>query len=300
MEHASSHPTAPAEPEQVSGLERMSSVIERDIIPRLLQSHRAGPFPPGLLAAAEGALARAPAPGPDASAAPPAPEAAPALEVEAERVMELVRHLTAPEEEAVDAYLDAVLEGGISCEAVYLDLLAPAARRLGAMWEDDSCDFVEVTVALGRMQRVLRSLSHLFLAGAAGQQPAGRIFLTCLPGEQHTLGLVMVAEFFVRAGWWTDLGHPVSEADLLQSVRGEWYDVVGVSMACDGSLPRLKREVQAIRRASRNPAVRLMVGGRAFDADPALVRRVGADGTAGDARQAPAHAAALLAEAGSR
>lgn len=296
MEHASRNPAAPAEPGQPSGLERMAGAIERDIVPRLLQAHRAGPFPPGMLIAAEGGLGRGAAPGPGTE--PAAPE--PAVEVEAERVLELVRYLTAPDEEAVDAYLDAVLDQGISCEAVYLDLLAPAARRLGALWEDDRCDFVQVTVALGRMQRVLRSLSHLFLAGASRQQPAGRVFLTCLPGEQHTLGLVMVAEFFVRAGWWTDLGHPVSEAELMQSVRGEWYDVVGVSMACDSSLPRLKRELQAIRRTSRNPSVRLMVGGRAFDDDPALVRRVGADGTAGDARNAPAAAAALLADAASR
>lgn len=298
MEHASRHPTAPPEPEPSSGLERMSGAIERDILPRLLQAHRAGPFPPGMLMAAEAALAREPA---SASSDEDAAFGGAALGAEAERVLELVRHLTAPEEEAVDAYLDGVLEDGVSCEAVYLDLLAPAARLLGTMWEEDTCDFVAVTVALGRMQRVLRSLGHLFLAGAATPgQPAGRIFLTCLPGEQHTLGLVMVAEFFVRAGWWTDLGHPVSEAELMQSVRGEWYDVVGVSMACDSSLPRLKRELQAIRRASRNPSVRLMVGGRAFDADPALVGRVGAHGTAGDARGAVGAAAALLAEAAAR
>lgn len=269
-------PQAAASPEP-SGLERMASAIERDIVPRLLASHRAGPFPPGMLIAGD-ALA-------------PAPSADPG----AERVEELVRRLTAPGEDAAEAFLDAILEEGVSCEAVYLDLLAPAARLLGTMWEEDTCDFVQVTLALGRMQRVLRSLSHLFLAGAAPRAaPAGRIFLTCLPGEQHTLGLVMVAEFFVRAGWWTDLGHPVSEAELLQSVRAEWYDVVGVSMACDGSLPRLKRELQAIRRTSRNPAVRVMVGGRAFDADPALVGRVGADATARDAREAAAAAAALL------
>ena len=273
-------PATAASPEP-SGLERMASAIERDIVPRLLESHRAGPFPPGMLIAADAMLA--------AEAA-----ADPAAVPDTERVVELVRRLTAADDAGLDGYLDGVLEGGVSCEAVYLDLLAPAARRLGDMWEDDRCDFVQVTLAVGRMQRVLRSLSHLFLAGASREAPAGRVFLTSLPGEQHTLGLVMVAEFFVRAGWWTDLGHPVSEAELLQSVRAEWYDVVGVSMACDSSLPRLKRELQAIRRTSRNPAVRVMVGGRAFDADPGLVGRVGADATARDAREAPATASALL------
>jgi methanogenic corrinoid protein MtbC1 len=277
----------------------MSAAIERDIIPRLLQSHRVGPFPPGMLSAADEMAARPAQPPPSQNAAHP--DISPAPDLDAERVLELVRRLTAPEDGTVDAsvdgFLGGVLDEGFACEAIYLDLLAPAARQLGVMWEDDTCDFVQVTLALGRMQRVLRSLSHLFLAGAGRTEPVGRILLTCLPGEQHTLGLVMVAEFFVREGWWTDLGHPVAQSEMLHAVRSEWYDVVGVSMACDSSLPRLKRELQAIRRTSRNPSVRLMVGGRAFDADPGLVRRVGADATAGDARTAPAAAAALLADA---
>lgn len=269
---------------ETGGLERHSAAIEREIVPRLLEAHRAGPFPPGMRIAAEPSLAEADAP--DAAAA--------ADEIRSVHVLQLVRALVGPDEDAADAYVDAVLDAGVACEAVYLDLLAPAARTLGVMWEGDTCDFVQVTVALGRMQRTLRSLSRLFLAGAAREAPAGRIFLTCLPNEQHTLGLVMVAEFFVRAGWWVDLGHPMSEAELLHSVASEWYDVVGVSVACDSSLSRLKRELQSIRRGSRNPGVRVMVGGRAFDEHPELVRRVGADSTARDAREAPEIATALL------
>lgn len=295
MARAPRRSTAPPQPEPDSGLERMASAIEREIIPRLLQTHRAGPFPPGMLSAADEMAGRPTQPPPTENAAHP--DISPAPELDADRVLELVRRLTSLDDEAVDTFLDGVVDEGFACEAIYLDLLAPAARQLGVMWEDDTCDFVQVTLAVGRMQRVLRSLSHLFLAGAARTEPAGRIFLTCLPGEQHTLGLVMVAEFFVREGWWTDLGHPVSQSEMLHSVRSEWYDVVGVSMACDSSLPRLKREVQAIRRTSRNPAVRVMVGGRAFDEDPGLVRRVGADATAVDARRATVAAAALMADA---
>lgn len=295
MARAPSRSSAPSE-SAPSGLERMADAIERDIVPRLLQSHRVGPFPPGMLSAADQMAGRPTQPPPTENAAHP--DISPAPELDAERVLELVGRLTSlDDDESVDGYVAGVLDEGFASEAIYLDLLAPAARQLGVMWDDDACDFVQVTLALGRMQRVLRSLSHLFLAGSARTEPVGRIFLTSLPGEQHTLGLVMVAEFFVREGWWTDLGHPVSQSEMLHSVRSEWYDVVGVSMACDSSLPRLKRDLQAIRRTSRNPAVRVMVGGRAFDDDPRLVRRVGADATAGDARGAPAAAALLLADA---
>ena len=251
------------------GLANFAPALEREIVPRLLTAHRAGPFPPEMLSRAGETL-------------------------DAARVEELVRHLRGPDDGRAERWVDDLLDEGMTSEAVYMDLLAPAARALGRMWEEDTCDFVEVTLTLGRIQRVLRSLSHLFLADAAAGEPRGRVYLCGLAGEQHTLGLVMVAEFFVRAGWEVDVGQPVDGEGLLQALRAGWFDVVGFSIACDHSLPRLKREIRDARRASRNPGVRVMVGGRVFDADPALVRRVGADATASDARQAPEVAAALL------
>lgn len=271
MEHASSRSAAAAplrDGRPSDGLERHAAAIESQLIPRLMATHRAGAFSPEALARAGAALSEA-------------------------RVEDLVRRLRAPDDALLDGFVEELLEAGVTSEAIYVDLLAPAARRLGTMWEEDTCDFVEVTLALGRMQRVLRSLSHLFLAAAVPDEPAGRIFLTSVPGEQHTLGLVMVAEFFVREGWSVDFGHPLHEADLLNAVRTERYDVVGFSLACDSSLPRLKREVRDVRRVSANRALRVIVGGRVFDENPQLVARVGADATARDPREAPRAALAL-------
>ena len=50
MERVPQRRIAPAP--QPGGLERFSRAIERDIVPRLLEAHRAGPYPPGMLMAA--------------------------------------------------------------------------------------------------------------------------------------------------------------------------------------------------------------------------------------------------------
>lgn len=263
--------TAPRSEQDVSpGLERLAAALEREIVPRLLVASRAGPFPPNLLAAAGRSL-------------------------EAGRVEDLLRLLRGADEQAAEAYLRDLMDAGMTLEAACMDLLAPAARRLGTLWEEDECDFVEVTIAVGRMQRVVHSLGSLFACAPAGPlAPAGRLYLTCIPGEQHTLGVLIVAEFFLRDGWAVDLGHPLDDVDLRGAVRESWYDVVGFSVACDSDLLRLRREVRSVRQASRNPDVRVMVGGRPFVERPDLVRRTGADATAADAREAPAVAAALL------
>lgn len=207
----------------------------------------------------------------------------------------MVRLLRSAEEGAAAAYVRTLIDAGAPLESLYLELLAPAARRLGVLWETDECDFVEVTVGLGRLQRLLRELSQLFLAHAPAGQTVGSVLLTCVPGEQHTLGLVMVGEFLLRDGWRVCVGAPWTEDDLLTMVRAEWFDVIGYSVGSAQRLPALRREIRRLKGASRNPNLQFMVGGPLFADQPTLVAEVGAHAHASDARQAPQVARALLA-----
>jgi methanogenic corrinoid protein MtbC1 len=201
-------------------------------------------------------------------------------------------------EDAAMAVANALLQRGVPTEAIYLDLLAPTASALGDLWNADTCDFVEVTVALGRLQRVLRQLSRVFIASPSpGSDTVGRVLLSCIPGEQHTLGLFMVAEFMIRDGWGVSVGPPLTEAELLDLLRHEWFDVVGFSVTCDSRLSRLQREIRKVRACSRNSSIGIIVGGRVFNDRPELVGRIGADACAVDAKAAPETARELVARA---
>lgn len=201
-------------------------------------------------------------------------------------VDDFLRAVRGPQESAAEQVVRRLTEAGVSVEHVFLDLLTPTARRLGELWEQDACDFVEVTVALGRLQRVLRGLSRLFADDLDAAEATGSVLLTCLPGDQHTLGMFMVAEFFLRDGWLVNVGAPLGTGGLLDTVRREGFDLVGLSVSRASQLPTLERVIRDVRAYSRNSRVRVLVGGPPIAADPSLGSRVGADAAAVDARQA--------------
>lgn len=193
-------------------------------------------------------------------------------------------------------YIESIRSRGVPLSSIYLDLLAPAARRLGAMWTADTCDFTQITVALWRMQQVMYDLSPSFQASTfhATESPK-TIMLTPVPGSQHTLGILMVGEFFRRAGW--DVrGEPAITRDrLLHDIHHQSFDMVGISVGSEPQLRDLDALIHDLRQASMNPSLAVMVGGPVFSHQPELLQHIGADATAIDAQSAVAQAEALVA-----
>lgn len=198
------------------------------------------------------------------------------------------------DEERCPAIVNDLIDAGLPLERICLDLLAPAARALGKGWEEDEVDFLEVTLGLGRMQRVVRDLGRRVAAETLLSPDAGQAFLCAMPDEQHSLGLAMVAEFFVADGWGVTVGHPIGNSDVVKEIAAHWYDVVGLSAGVVERVPKIRELVASIRKASLNADLSIMVGGRAFNDNPALVQRVGADASAPDAAQGPMVARTLV------
>jgi methanogenic corrinoid protein MtbC1 len=183
---------------------------------------------------------------------------------------------------------------GQRLDAIYLELIAPAARHLGKLWEEDRCFFTDVTIALGAMQQILRELSPQFRSevncdsGSAvpSVNSGRRMLLVPASGEQHSLGLMMLADFFARAGWDVTGSETPAGADLFRLARDQWFDVVGMAVGCDRRLELLAADIRTLRATSRNRDVQVMLGGPILAGHPEYVGVVGADGMAADARQA--------------
>ena len=212
-------------------------------------------------------------------------------------VQAFAKLVLAPDENVAHACIDAMRSSGISVETIYTDLLAPVARYLGEMWNEDLCDFTEVTVGLGRLQQVLRELSPAF--GHSNTSASGnRVLLLPGPGEQHTFGLVMVAEFFRRAGWDVGGGPWEAGADPVVMVQREWFDVVGFSLGNIDQLDDLAACIKSVRASALNKSICVIVGGPLFLANPEYVEYVNADAASTDGAQAPGLATRLLAARG--
>lgn len=254
--------------------EWLQRTIEREIVPRLMLAHRLA-----------GAEARASA---SASASSLMPGSA-----DVDALTALILQDDGP---ACSLFVERLRGQGVAMETVFLELLAPTARKLGVMWERDQCDFTQVTLGLWRLQNLLFELSP-DLPEFAVDPTVGprRAMFTSAPGSQHTLGLLMVSEFFRRAGWdvWSEQSATLEE--LLDVARSDWFDLIGVSASTDSQINGVTSLIRSLRRVSRNPRVGLMVGGPIFLARPELVASVGADFTAVDARQAVAAAESFAA-----
>ena len=198
------------------------------------------------------------------------------------------------DDEAALVYVDELLAKGSTVESIFLDLLAPAARHLGTLWESDAADFAKVTLGVGRLQLIMRRLSDRF---ADEQEPIHvneSVLLTIIPGEQHSFGLSMVAEFFRRAGWNLCTGPFSSHQELTSLVHEHWFDIVGFSVSSDRRLDELKQDIRDIRRDSRNRNVGIIIGGPMVVAQPDLVATMGADMMSADATTAPQQAHGLV------
>lgn len=246
----------------------VNSLIEEQIIPRLLIAHSSD-VPRNR---ATGALSVDPS---DAASFASLP-----LDLDAEDLLEVV---------------EGFLQRGVSVESVFIDLLAPSARRLGQHWEEDECDFLDVTMGLWRLQEVMRQVALRYPADDSGGNFTRSALFSPVPGDRHALGTLMIEEVFARAGWQTEALIEPKRKELLQIVAERHFDVVGLTVSCDCTNASLANLICAIRSVSRAPKVQVFIGGRMVNANPGIVDEVGADGTAPDARSALVLAEKLVA-----
>jgi methanogenic corrinoid protein MtbC1 len=235
----------------------LAQMIEADIIPRLLLANGR----PGEAALGAG------------------------LEADGQDIDDFARMMIGLDLARAGLVVAGAIARGVTIESVLLDLFAPTAKRLGEMWVEDLCTFTDVTVGLCALQSLLRS----YTCGEVVEPSVmhdGRVLVAAAPHEQHTFGVLILETFFRRAGW-DVVGMPMSSREeVLGAVSRRSFSIVGFSLSRDAALSELRDLIGATRRASVNPEIAVMVGGRVFNDAPGKVRFVGADLTAADADKA--------------
>lgn len=144
---------------------------------------------------------------------------------------------------------------GFTCVAD--DLLAAAARRLGERWEDDTLSFVDVTVGVSTLFRVnacLRRDSH-----ASAPNDERRAVFATLPGQTHTLGIILAAEAFRRSDWDVALQLEADADTVVDAVEETHASLVGFTAGRETSLQEIGAVIQRLKTASRPP--RILLGG---------------------------------------
>jgi MerR family transcriptional regulator, light-induced transcriptional regulator len=246
--------------------------IESEIIPRLMAAHQATAKPTAF-----------------------SHPAATGQSISQAEIVEFSELVLENESAVCQGFIREIQGRGVALQTIYLDLLAPAARRLGELWLADQCHFTDVTIGLWRMQQVMYDLSPVFQGEQSQIAGKRKIMLTTVPGSQHTLGILMVVEFFRRAGWnvWSEPG--IELPQLLREVGDSWFDIVGISISAEPQLKDVPELIANIRQKSKNPSISIMVGGPLLVAHPEYAEQIGADVASVDIHDAIAQAERLVA-----
>ena len=185
---------------------------------------------------------------------------------------------------AAAAYVTVLRDRGLSMETLCIELLEPTARALGEMWDRDECDFIDVTLGVARLQKLLAIFNETHKVAALDTRR--HVLMAMTPGNQHDFGVKMVEKFLSAAGWQVETDLTGNLDDIVDVARRRYFAVVGLTAGSDQQIDSLRSTIAALRAHSKNRATGIMVGGPMFTADPTLAAEVGADATAPNAAAA--------------
>lgn len=228
------------------------------------------------LAEAGGAAAGAPLPHEPLDELPAAYLAA-ALAGEQRRALEMLRE---------------AMRGGMDVRDVYGSVFAPVQREIGRLWLTNGLTVAEEHYITAIAQV---AMAQLYEDVSPGEPMDRSVVVACVGGEMHELGARMVADFFEMEGWDSHyLGANTPAESIVHAIKQFSADVVALSATMSYHLVDLAEVIRAIRADAATREVPVLVGGHPFTLAPELWRRIGADGTARDARGAVALASQLV------
>lgn len=237
---------------------KLARVVSGDIVPRLLRLHSVV--------------------GPDA---PPVELLIETLAPSSADIDGLADIVLGADLEAAAAYVMVLRDRGLSMETLFVELLEPTARHLGELWEQDACDFIDVTLGVARLQKLLAVFNNTHSAPMLDSRRT--VLMAMTPGNQHSFGVAMVERFLVAAGWQVQTELAATAEEIARAARDQWFAVVGLTMGSELQTESLRSTIARLRSISRNRAIGVMVGGPIFTANPGLAQEVGADATAPNA-----------------
>lgn len=190
---------------------------------------------------------------------------------------EFVALITREGPQKTERFIAELLNLGMSVNSIILELIPRIARKLGDQWVSDSLSFSEVTIATGRLQKLIYSLDHLFQETRTNPSTTHSILVTAAPGSHHTLGPLILSNYFTWAGWNVLSESTPSQRYIETTVANKSLTAIAISIADYDQLDQLPTLIQSIRNKSRNPGIIVLTGGSLYNVDAMSFGHIKAD-----------------------
>ncbi len=162
---------------------------------------------------------------------------------------------------------------------LYLDVITPVMERVGALWQQGRLSVAD--------EHLATSLVGLAMAQIYARLPPTEVVpgkvavVACGPGETHELAGRMFAALLEARGWDVSyLGAGVPPAELLTHLERRKPLLLALSVTMAFNLGATADVLHELRGEPAWERLRVLLGGRGLDPEPALAHRMGADGWA--------------------
>ena len=183
------------------------------------------------------------------------------------------------EPHAAAAVVDEALSSGLSSVEIQSRVIAPAMWEIGELWELGQLTVAEEHLATAVSHHALARVYPGLLGHA--QRRGDTVVVAAMQGEQHVLGLRMVADVFDGAGFEVRfLGADVPEGSLSAWVSEHRPAIVALGVTMPLGAATLARQLQALRDS--NPETGLIIGGQGV---PEALKHAGGVRYAADTEQ---------------
>ncbi len=185
-----------------------------------------------------------------------------------------------------ERFIDKMIADDVQANEVLGNMFPESARLLGQKWVDDECSFVDVSLGLAAMHRLLHAFSPLLTEEVSLVEAQPIVLITPIPGEQHIFAASLLGEYFRASSWIVHSGIKADWSTLVRQVSFDYFDVVCVTVSHLDKIDDCFGLISDLRKNSQNRHIAVLAGGPPFQENPSLTSKVGADATASDAMEA--------------
>ena len=170
---------------------------------------------------------------------------------------------------------------GISLDDIYVEILSESMKRVGELWHTAEITVDTEHYCTSVTQMAMAQMYDLLFDG----ERKNKTILSVCPGmELHEMGARIVTDLFENHGWDSIfLGAAVPVDYIMDSVRENHPDLVTLSVSMPQHLMDCEKAVREIKQEF--PAVKIAVGGKAFESTNDIWKKWPVDIYSTDARE---------------
>ncbi len=183
----------------------------------------------------------------------------------------------------IEEEVQRAVDSGIDLNRLINDALISAMDIVGKRFADGDIYVPEMLVSAKTMKQGLDIIKPLLTAGEAEHR--GTIVMGTVKGDLHDIGKNLVIMMMEGAGFRiVDMGVDVKIEDLIDTVKKEEADVLGLSALLTTTMPEMQKVIESLEEAGLRNQLKVIVGGAPID--QRFADKIGADGFGADAVEA--------------